>query len=300
MAAIIIMLIVSIIMIANSCKNCGAPLPGDPVGTFCCEYCGTPYRAQAKQEPEPSRSPDRVTLAGHRFRLEGRLGRGRSAEVYLARRDRTLTEMVLLKLAPAARAVALRAEWESIRKLRERDSYLARFLGAPLHWGPLEASPNRAPKLFGAAYRWRPGFCFNGLQALQQYPRGLDPRAVVWIGNRLLDQLIRLETLGHQHGALTLEHLLLHPRDHGVALCGWSSCGRGPGNDLVECGRCLLALLGPQAPPRWTHLLKQAPSFGNAQAFQKSWRQLALADFGPPRYHPFQLSALGPYSDPIT
>lgn len=58
------------------------------------------------------------------------------------------------------------------------------------------------------------------------YPNGVDPRASVWIWKRLLELLGWVHRAGYTHGAVIPHHLILHAKDHGVVLAGWSSVVR--------------------------------------------------------------------------
>lgn len=141
-----------------------------------------------------------------------------------------------------------------------------------------------------AVYRWRPGFSFTFLDARREYPLGIDPRAAVWMWNRVLDQLSCLEEIGWSHGAIAPEHLLLHPRDHGVALCGWSEAARSEGDDLRQSGAAITTLLSRNAPKALRELAQHAACFDNAASLKQELRKISESAFGPPRFHTFTLT----------
>ncbi|MEJ2858382.1 MULTISPECIES: adenylate cyclase [unclassified Saccharothrix] len=66
------------------------------------------------------------------------------------------------------------------------------------------------------------------------YPRGLDGRDYAWMHRRLLRALAGAHRAGLVHGAVTADNVLVHPRQHGIVLIGWSFA--------VETGQPPLAL----------------------------------------------------------
>src|SRR5439155_6093800 len=71
-------------------------------------------------------------------------------------------------------------------------------------------------------YRWRSGFQWTFDEMLVEHKGGVDPRAAVWMWKRVLDMLGWVHRGGWAHGNIGPSQLLVHPRDHGVALVGWS------------------------------------------------------------------------------
>jgi hypothetical protein len=245
------------------------------------------------QIPEPRDYPHptglgTVQVGNYGYRVHGRLAQGQHSDVFLARRERALTEMVVLKVAHDGGEEGLRREWEALHKVRARHEYLCHLTGAPLafEWGRCAGHAQRRT----AVYQWRCGFTFSMLDAQAQYPQGVDPRAAVWMWNRILDQLVCLQAFGYSHNAIALEHLLLHPRDHGVAFCGWSEAALGDGQDLRDSGRCIAAILGPLAPRPLRELAQEAAGFRDAGALKQELTAVSEALFGPPRFHQFTLA----------
>lgn len=281
----------SIIIQAQQCPNCNGPL-GQPSGSYItCPYCASElyappqkgYRVPAER-PYPQPSGIAVFEVGNaRYRVHGRLARGRHSNVYLARRDRALTQLVILKVARRDGVEGLRREWSALHHVRARDEFLRHMTAAPVAFAE---SDDRVT----AVYRWRPGFSFTFLDARREYPRGVDPRAAVWMWNRLLDQLSCLESVGWSHGAIAPEHLLLHPRDHGVALCGWSEAGRSQRDDLNQSGAAISTLLGSDAPKPLRELAQHAACFADAASLKQELARISESAFGPPRFHTFTLT----------
>lgn len=63
---------------------------------------------------------------------------------------------------------------------------------------------------------------FTLTQVLKRYHGGLDARHVAWIWKRLLEGLDWVHRKGIVHGALTPDHILVLPRNHGIKLLDWS------------------------------------------------------------------------------
>ena len=96
--------------------------------------------------------------------------------------------------------------------------------------------------------------------------------------NRILDQLDRLKQLGDSHGDLKLEHLLVHPRDHGIAFCGWGKARLGPQNDLEMSARCIASLLGKRAPKPLLELTQSAHQFEGPSPAKKRTSESCTGD----------------------
>lgn len=289
------MLIVSIIMEKASCPSCNGPI-GPLVSSYVtCAYCGTEFYLPPMpgfRIPAPRVYPQLpglavVQVAGAEYRVHGRLAQGRHCDVFLARRERAFTEMVVLKIARDGGEAGLRREWDVLQLVREAHPFLAYLTCAPVARGIARLGGH--PERDAAVYRWRSGFVFTFLEAHAEYPLGVDPRAAVWMWNRILDQLACLQDAGLGHNALSPVHLLIHPRDHGVALCGWSEAAKGPSNDLAASAHCIAGLLGDTAPSRLLDLTQRAGDFPSAVAVKEELKRISEAAFGPPRFHQFKI-----------
>lgn len=276
------MLNMSIKTLITTCKNCGAPLEG-----YICQYCdshfGPSEGLKTGLKPAPALVPAglfEVTIGDRKYRVLGEIARGAHSSVLLARRAGLLTEQVVLKVSEHSEI--LQREWRTLRHLEGRCSYLDRLLPHPVGCGTVAGRTV-------LAYRWRSGFVHTLALAKEQYPEGVPATAVVWMWNRVLDQLTSLHHLGYSHGEIKLEHLLVHPRDHGIAFCGWSRARLGEGTDLEQSGRCMAELLGPNAPRPLLKLAGQAAQYGSACRLQDQLQEVAEAVFGSPRYVPFAL-----------
>lgn len=285
-----IRLMKSIILQKVSCPGCGAALQGLASSYPSCPYCGTEYYAPPHagyQVPAPIADPHpaglgAVTVGDQSYRVHGRLGRGQHGDAYLARVERTLTRLVVLKVAHTGGGDGLRREWDNLRRVREQHAFLRHLAPQPLAFSKAHGVK--------AVFSWRVGFSFTLEQARAQYPQGVDPRAAVWIWNRMLEQLACLHDAGFCHNALAPNHVLLHPRDHGAAFCGWSEVARGAGTDLADSGVCITALLGASAPSELRKLALQAGRHGHPLELKEKLKVLASELFGPARFHPFTLT----------
>lgn len=221
------------------CTGCGAklPPPSSPGGALVCEYCGAVSVAPPgmvwvpRPVDEKPLDPDRprVSVAGTRYALVGRLGRGDSSDVFLARRDSRLTELVVLKVARALKDGDLvTREFEILEELNASKAqgaeHFSRLLPQPVARG-LVKDPEGVERA-AAVYRWRSGFQHTFADVLEAHAGGVEPRAAVWMWKRVLELLTFVHRGGYVHGAVLPPHLLVHPRDHGVVLVGWSCAQR--------------------------------------------------------------------------
>lgn len=285
------MLSMSIIVEKQQCPNCNGPI-GSAGGSYrTCPYCASEFYLPPKKgyripADRPYPQPPTIgtcRVGDQRYLIHGRLGRGQHSDVYLAHSARALTQLVVLKIERVGGRVAVENEWSALRQIRARSEFLRHMTASPVGLAETDGK-------LTAVYRWRPGFSFTLVDAKREYPQGVDPRAAVWMWNRILDQLSCLEEIDWSHGALTPEHLLLHPRDHGVAFCGWSRAARVDGQDLRRSGAAIATLLGRNAPKPLIELAYHADCFEHAASLQQELRRIAESAFGPPRFHTFTLT----------
>lgn len=309
---------------ALECPHCTAPIPPDSGKSAVCAYCkrvlvGLPRTWWARPVDVPpwegrpeDRGAPRVGLGDHDWVLGRRLGEGTHSEVFRAHRDARLTERVVIKIAretPEA-AAALKRELRTLTRLRSSGApgaaHFGELLPRPVAHGALRNGPAKA---FAAAYRWRPGFVHTLAEVRRQHPKGVEPRVGVWMLKRLLEQLAWVHGAGFVHGAVAPEHALVHPRDHGVVLVGWSSArwrfGRdtdapSPRVDLAAAARVAAQVLGgdgsglPRAVPtelaRWLLARTDAASTKqDAWTLREELVELSASCLGPPRHSPLAL-----------
>ena len=155
------------------------------------------------------------------------------------------------------------------------------------------------------------GFVHTFQDVRAEYPAGIPAGASIWSWKRVLESLAWLHGTGWVHCAVLPEHLLVHARDHGVRLIGFSCAthagakvqatagGLSPGVeaqpalDYAMSARAVQSLLGTSVPEPLQRLLERASN--DAASFADGWALIAEVDrvarevFGPPQYVPFQM-----------
>jgi hypothetical protein len=281
---------------AVKCEHCSAvAAPGMQVVSR-----KTFRAALVRSEQEVSPGPEDVEVAGVRYRVLARLAQGERADVLLATRARALTERTVIKvMRSAADASAIDHEWEALEALHGSHEQ-----GAPhftLRLPPLVAKGQArfADGRHGPAlvFRALPGFQSTLADVRDAYPSGVDTRHAVWMWRRILELLGWVHKAGFGHGNVAPSQVLLHPREHGAILVGWSHASmRGqPEADLVATAKAILSVLGPssgEAPP--VVELLHACAAGHLPS-NDGWQlmetvaQAARRVFGPPTFVPFSL-----------
>ena len=71
------------------------------------------------------------------------------------------------------------------------------------------------------------GRCFTARQLREEkFTGGVEPKHVWWILRRLLMTLWMAHLQGRVHGAVTPDHVLVYPSQHGLVLLGWTASAR--------------------------------------------------------------------------
>lgn len=235
------------------CESCGAPLEAPWAElVIVCSYCGAQNFDGKVLEPVAPYVPvdkrPRLNLGGRSYVVEGPLGKGDSTQIYRARWAMRLGELVYLKLLTAqADADLMRNEWVALGTLRrsraEGAEHFVTRLPAPVAHGLVTTDTSRLASVFG----WLPGFSHTLSSVEQEHSEGVDGRIGVWMLTRLLELLGFVHRSGYVHGAVTPDHVLIHPRDHGATLIGWT---------LAQAHAGLPPLLGK--PEKWRRLYGSA------------------------------------------
>lgn len=309
-----------------NCPQCNAPLPKlAPTGVMHCDYCRVALVPSAggvrlmqppeMDLPEPGRT--RLWAGGRRYILDGRVAKGSSSDVFLGRFDHRLTEQVVVKMLRAADDLdVFRHEWDVLgslqRATRDGTAHFSRLMPSPVAFGEARlgihgTEGTRQVMVLGLA----PGFVHTFDDVRAAYPSGIPPGASIWLWKRVLESLAWLHGTGWVHAAVLPEHLLVHARDHGVRLIGFSCAthigetvevsagGLSPGVeaqpalDYAMSARAVQALLAAPAPEPLQRLLERAST--DAASFTDGWALIAEVDrvarevFGPPQYVPFPM-----------
>lgn len=167
------------------------------------------------------------------------------------------------------------------------------------------------------------GTTVGGLHSLvevrQAYPDGLDPRDAAWMARRLLVAIGLAHRAGVVHGAVLPDHVLIHPREHGLVLVDWCYATRpgepvpafvdryrdwyppevttaaGPGTDIAMAARCLIYLMAGRIPDPLRMFADGCRLPRPHQRPDDAWCLLAEFDevlgrlYGPRTFRPFQL-----------
>jgi hypothetical protein len=306
--------------------------PIDASGVMHCEYCAAPLvpshgraRIVALREAElPDPDLPRLWLGGRRYVIDGRLARGDSCDLYLGRWDHRLKERVVLKVLRDDEDRELFDNgWAVLSTLQAAThqgcDHFTRLLPQPIAHGEARLGVNGAEgRSRASVFRYMPGFIHNFLDVRAVYPSGIDPAASIWLWKRIAELLTWVHSTGWIHGAILPAHLLVHARDHGVCLVGWSrsvrsgaplpafspsdqdlypkDVWRGGGattrTDLTMSARCIERLLsGARAPRPLEALLRRCigGDLSDAATLLGEIQQVGTELYGPPRYVPFAM-----------
>lgn len=199
-----------------------------------------------------------MIVGGRPWSLVGRLGAGQHSDVWQARREGPLGELGVLKVPrDEAGREALAREFAVLNGLTIVENQGSRWFGQLL---PRPVARDEASGV--TAYRWRPGFFTPLSRIVAERPDGVAVAVGLWVWKRLLEQLHWLHQTGMVHGAIDLDHVLVHRHEHGAVLVGFTEAGpAGPERhaalDRQAAAQVVLRLLGapegvwlaPQAVP---------------------------------------------------
>lgn len=283
------MLNMSIMVKQAKCPNCGGPLAGLQASVIVCSFCQAEFEKAVKlpykiPTPLPVNEPatlGTITVANQAYKIHGRIAQGAFSDVFLGRKDAALTEMVLIKVARDNPAHLLQ-EWQLLTTLKSRGT----LLPTPLKQGLAQCAGR--PDKVGAVYRWRTGFAYTLKDIKAQFPKGLETEKAIWIWNRLLEQIGTLHNSGYSHNAIAPEHMLIHPRDHGLLLCGWSKTAYGKGADDIKAAHVAIATI-LHNPPKLIQSILAKPAMDAFQV-KEELKQVSQTLFGPSRFHPLVLA----------
>ncbi len=162
-----------------------------------------------------------LSLDGVPYEILSSLGKGSGVDVYLFKRVCLLPELVTVKLALTPdKAQALEAEADNLTALSRFNSSDAAYFSCQL------------PELIGLSQsehgqrvlllRHPCGYWGSLADVSITHPNGIDPRHMIWMWRRALAVLDYIHRNGWAHGHLSPHHFLIHPRDHGIRIIGWS------------------------------------------------------------------------------
>jgi Lipopolysaccharide kinase (Kdo/WaaP) family len=186
------------------------------------------YREALRELDAGVASTDGVNVAGIRYRILGRLGRGECCDVFLAERLRRLTERLVLKVLRSPDDVDMLDREEAVLRalhvaIVQGSDHFATRVPEVVHRGSMQSPEGERSAL---VLRHASGFTHTLDDVRQTFPDGVEPRHAVWMWRRMLETLGWMHRAGFAHGALVPRHLLVHARDHGVRIIGWSCATR--------------------------------------------------------------------------
>jgi hypothetical protein len=256
-----------------------------------------------------------VLIGSVPYRLFGKCGAGTTSVVRCVRRDRRITEEVVVKIPRHAEGgPRLEHEHQVLTALAASTArgagHFGRLVPAPVALDQATAASGGPIGEGPALVLRRPsGFVHTLADVAAEHPGGLDPRHGVWLWRRLLEVLGFVHESGFSHGAVTAEHVLVHARDHGARLVGFGSARSTDGTaadaphrlrDLVAAARAVAGVVRPDAArDRFGRLLVHWADGGptatvgepvDAYAIHETVAAAARDVYGQPTYVPLVLS----------
>ncbi len=324
------------------CDRCGAPL--DAAWTeiaVVCQHCGAQNAPGKAGDPVAATVPDdgrpRLNIGGRTYMLEGRIATGDACDVYRGRWVKRLGELCVIKVQRSlSDSDLLRREWAMLERLQASatagSEHFTKRLPPMIAMGQLQLGGHERLVL---VYGWRSGFVHTLQDVDHVYPNGVDGRVAMWIFKRLLELLGWLHRTDVMHGGVLPPHVLIHPRDHGATLVGWSAATARPDRlpavskkweafypepvvkhrqvvpraDIAMAARATLAIAGakrftePGNFPGGLGKLMIAAAAGrldDAWSVRDALDAEALSAFGPPAYSPLQMPGWPPLPAPAT
>lgn len=229
---------------AIMCPQCNAPLaPHRFASSIVCPYCGTTVRLDESpvsaaifheafriwNSPESYGVPAWVSIGSSHWALDQCIAHGDISEVYSAQRARWPTELVILKLLRDGEdSGRFDNEWEALQALQRSEApgadTFTTLIPQPVIHGDITAGMHSGKR--ASVFRWESGFHHTFEDVFQAYPKGIPPRASIWVWRRILEVLSFIHASGMVHGAVMPPHLLIQENEHGVRLVGYSFAGR--------------------------------------------------------------------------
>ncbi|MBN1536284.1 MAG: hypothetical protein JW908_06095 [Anaerolineales bacterium] len=270
------------------CPQCNAPLsPHRFARSATCPYCGVVVHFEEStisaarfreafgiwNSPISYQIGSWISIGDRHWALDKLIAHGEIADVYSGRLARWPTEFVIAKILRNHKDVELLSnEWNSLQSLQHSDApgadTFAQLLPQPIIHG--EITNGMFIGNWVSIFRWASGFKYNFEEVLGAYPKGIPPRASIWVWRRILEVLSFIHASGMAHGAVLPPHLLIQENEHGVRLVGYDLAGRlgealnrGSSEydsfypkfakskpvlttqlDIVMSARCIVAILG--------------------------------------------------------
>jgi hypothetical protein len=221
------------------CSFCGASVFFERRVVAAADYRRA-YERFAPSEGEGDSEREVWAVGGRRYRLHGCIASGHSSDVMLAETATALPQRVVIKVLRAAEDEALfQAEQRTLESLAASDArgatHFRRLVPELIAVGMLSTGqlstgqrstgqPRSGRRTIVS--RYASGFVHTLADVREVHGDDIDPRHAVWIWRRLLEVLGWIHQSGFRHGAVLPQHVLIHARDHGLRLAGFSLAGR--------------------------------------------------------------------------
>jgi hypothetical protein len=179
--------------------------------------------------PETYQFSSWVSIGDRHWALDECIAHGDFSDVYTGQRARWPTELVLLKFLRDHKDIDLfENEWDAIQALHGSDApgadEFTTLIPQPIIQGDISSGSQKGKRV--SIFRWIGGFHHTLDEVIQAYPKGIPPRASIWMWRRILEVLTFIHASGMIHGAVLPPHLLVQENEHGMRLVGYSCCGR--------------------------------------------------------------------------
>ena len=231
------------------CPQCNAPLrPHRFARSVVCSYCGTTVQLDEDSvsaalfhdaynrwnSAQTYGIPSWSSIKDNHWELDECIAHGDISDVYIGRRARWPTQLVIIKLLRELRDLDLfNNEWDILQTLQASeangaDAFTA-LIPQPILHGPITGGSHIGKQT--SIFHWSNGFYYTFEEVREAYPQGVPPRASIWIWRRILEILSFIHSSGLVHGAVLPSHLIIQENEHGVRLVGYSNAGH-PGEKL--------------------------------------------------------------------
>lgn len=170
-----------------------------------------------------------VVIGNRTYLIDGKIGEGDKCDVYRGRWDHEPTERVVVKIARVGVSDdRLRAERTNLELLAKSNAqgveFFRQLLPEIISFGSVQDPNGQSHSC--VAYRDRNGFDWTLADVMRAYPQGVEPQTMIWMFNRTLMLLAWMHEHDIVHGALTPEHMLIHPKYHGLMFLDLAYAGR--------------------------------------------------------------------------
>jgi len=292
-----------------TCPSCGGPVTPSTAGVVTCIYCARALlgaadaswelRTNVREEDDSLDTRPWCRVDGQKLLVHGQLGAGETSDVFLGERAQHPTERVVIKVCRSAESARpFATQWKRLLRLGESEDRRAPVMTTLLPQLVVAGTMKSRTRdgLAALVTRWRSGYQYTLVDVRRAYPSGIDARTAVWIWRRLLDLLAWIHENGVVHANVRPEHVLVHPRDHGAVLVGWSRATllekrRGATEDILGSTESLRYVLGGAIPSPLQSVLDSAERGfeSDASRLNEMIRVAAREAFGAPKYHPFTM-----------